>query len=52
MDKLGNSDLVLGQKASYVLGQLGGEQVCVFKAQTVIDGAVENHVGLVFNGME
>ena len=28
---------------------MGGEEICVLKAQMVIDRAVENHVGLVLN---
>ena len=38
------------QKAWNVFRQIGGEEVCVLKTQTVVNGAVENHVGLVLYG--
>ena len=51
MDKCSNSVLILGQKAWNGHGRIVGEEICVLEAQIRIKGAVENHVGLVFNGM-
>ena len=31
------------------MGQLGWEEVCVLKAQIIIDGAMVNNVGLILN---
>ncbi len=40
----GNFVLILIQKAWNGMGQLGWEEICVLKAQIIIDGAMENHV--------
>ena len=50
MNERGNSNQVLGQEAWNGQRQVGGEEVCVLEAQTLIKWAVENHVGLIFNG--
>ncbi len=50
VNKCSNSVLVLGQEARNGHGQIRGKEVCVCKTQTVINGAVENHVGLVLYG--
>ncbi len=49
MDECGNSFLVLVQKAVCGFRQVCGEEVSVLKTQILIDGAMENHVRLIFN---
>ena len=31
------------------MGHVWRKEVCVLKAQIIVDGALENHVGLIFN---
>ena len=50
MNERGNSNRVLGQEAWNGQRHVRGEEVCVLEAQTLVKWAVENHVGLVFNG--
>ena len=49
MNECSNSFLVLVQKAVCGFRQVFGEEVSVLKTQVLVDGAVENHVGLIFD---
>ena len=51
MDKGGDSNLILGQKTGCRLGQMGIKEVCELPAQILGQRAVENVVGLIFNGL-
>lgn len=48
MNKCSYSSRVLGQKANYGWGHVWQEQICVLKAQMIVDGAFEDLVKLVF----